>query len=176
MPIDSLGQHLLRGTNNSFDFKLKLTEDGHTFVDICCHRAILCMYSPKFSRLIKDQDYFDMTVKVFPGYLGPMIELIQYMYLRNPEFITHKERVLYLCATFEMPLQHFTIQRDADSKFACSTQAWQVTLVPNTSSAVLGRDFLTAVRFQDTAISKITVNKSRKPVIKRKYNLRKRKR
>lgn len=176
MSIDSLGQHLLRGPNNSFDFKLKLTEDCHTVVCICCHRSILCAYSRKFSRLIKDQDYFDITIKCMPGYLGPMIELIQYMYLRNPKFITHKERVLKLCGTLEMPLQHFTIQRDADPEFTRRNHACQVQLVPNTSSAVLGRDVLKAIEFHGCDVSKSTKPTVPKSQPRRKYNLRKRKR
>lgn len=155
MSFLSLGQVLLSGNPNTFDYVLNLTEDGKTFVKVHCHRCVLCACSNRFDNLIGGEEYFEMNIKLLPGYLLPMLELIQYMYLRDLKLISHKKEVLKLCGSFEMPMQHFTIRTMADPVFMRDQREIHVHLDKDGSRAVLGRDMLNTVKFLHSKIQVI---------------------
>lgn len=75
-----LGLTLLNAPAETFDYVLHLTSDDRRFVRIHCHRCVLQAYSGRFRKLTCDKNLFDLEIKVLPGYLTAMIEIIQYMY------------------------------------------------------------------------------------------------
>jgi hypothetical protein len=52
--------------------------------------------------LITSENYFDLTIDVPLGYLGAMLELLQFMYLKNTGLLTNREKILELCAVLKM--------------------------------------------------------------------------
>jgi hypothetical protein len=110
--IPSCGLALLKGPLNSFDYVLRITSNDQNFVHINCHRCVLLAHSATMSDLIRNENFWDMDIKVEPGYISATIELIQYMYLKDITLISNKAKVLELCALFEMPLDFFLIRTD----------------------------------------------------------------
>jgi hypothetical protein len=104
----SCGYSLLKAPLNTFDYALYLT-DRKVTVKIQCHRCVLLAHSEIFRDLICNENFFDMEVCVKPGYLTAAVEVIQYMYLKDPLLITSKSKVLDMCGMFQMPLDHFLI-------------------------------------------------------------------
>jgi hypothetical protein len=52
--------------------------------------------------LITSDCYFDLTIDVPLGYLGSMLELLQFMYLKNTGLLTNREKIVTLCALLKM--------------------------------------------------------------------------
>jgi hypothetical protein len=107
----SCGLALLRAPKNCFDYILRIS-DGNITVKLFTHRCVLLSHGYKFNELINDENYFDMSIMVKKGFIGPCIELIQYMYLKDPRLITDKEKMLELCTLFEMPTVYSQIRNN----------------------------------------------------------------
>lgn len=154
--IPSCGLTLLRGPRNSFDYVLRVTTDEVQFVKIFCHRCILASHSQVFNTLICGKDFFDMNIKLKPGYIGAFMELVQYMYLKDPCLIHCKNKVLELCGKFEMSLDHFLIR---NSETPDTGKAINIHLESDKSICVTAPDFF--------HIIEITKAKLRAPHIER---------
>ena len=85
----SCGAVLLKGPVDSFDYCLYITDTKKT-IKIYCHRSVLLAHSVKMRELITSENFFDLTIEVKPGYLGSMIELLQFMYLKNIALISNR--------------------------------------------------------------------------------------
>lgn len=109
----SCGLSLLRASPDTFDYVLHVTSDDLHFVRIHCHKAVLRCHSPRFSDLMTGANYAELEVKLPPGYFGAFIELVQYMYLRDITLISHAQKVMKLCAMFDMPFDIFLIRTRA---------------------------------------------------------------
>lgn len=109
----SCGLTMLRAPEDTFDYVLHVTSDDCHFVRIHCHKAVLRCHSPRFSDLMTGANYAELEVKLPPGYFGAFIELVQYMYLRDITLISHAQKVLKLCAMFDMPFDIFLIRTRA---------------------------------------------------------------
>lgn len=109
----SCGLSLLRASEETFDYVLHVTSDDLHFVRIHCHKAVLRCHSPRFSDLMTGANYAELEVKLPTGYFGAFIELVQYMYLRDITLISHAQKVLKLCAMFDMPFDIFLIRTRA---------------------------------------------------------------
>lgn len=106
--IKSCGQTLLQGAEHTFDYVLHLT-DGKQQATLFCHRAVLAAHSKKLDAAINAENYFDQEIQVLPGYLGAMIELIQFMYLKDQSLITQCGRIKKLCVFLDVPLDLFRL-------------------------------------------------------------------
>jgi hypothetical protein len=53
--------------------------------------------------LITAENFFDLTISVKPGYIGSMLELLQYLYLKNLGLLSNIPKILELCALLKMP-------------------------------------------------------------------------
>ena len=144
--IPSCGLALLKGPRNAFDYVLRLTSDDKQFVQIYCHRCVLITHSKKMSDLICNENFWDMDVKVKPGFLGAAVELIQYMYLRDITLISDKSKILELCAVFEMPLDFFLIQQN-QAQALNATHHMKLQIVADESESVTSMDFLRGIQF-----------------------------
>lgn len=106
----SCGLTMLRAPEDTFDYVLHVTSDDAHFVRIHCHKAVLRCHSPLFSDLTTGANFWQLEVKLAPGFLGAFVELVQYMYLRDITLISNKDKVLTLCAKFDMPLDVFLLR------------------------------------------------------------------
>jgi len=143
--VISCGQTLLRGPKNSFDYVLRITSDDVQVVQIHCHRCVLIAHSQRFSNLIYGDSFWDMDIKVKPGFVGAVIELIQYMYLKDIQLISEREKILELCSFLEMPLDHFLIRQlttDPIQNLTC------LNIVSDGSCCISTLDFLKTLSFE----------------------------
>lgn len=101
MNIPSCGESLLKSPINTFDYVLCIT-DGTVTVKVLCHKCVLLTHSPKLQELINNENFFDLEIEVKPGYITATLELIQYMYLKNPKLFTDQVKVLQVCGMFYM--------------------------------------------------------------------------
>lgn len=104
--MESLGETLLHGPPEAFDFTLCIT-DGRFRIPVRCHSCVLLTYSPVFTQYMREQSRFTCTWKVDRGYLGAAMELIQFLYLRRLELVSHRDKVLELAAFLRMPSLFF---------------------------------------------------------------------
>ena len=109
--IPSCGVTLLRSSKKFCDYTLRL-DDGRAQVKIMCHRCVLMSHSHRLSTLMTSENYFDMRICVKPGYLSSAVELIQYMYLKDPTLLSEKGKILEICGLFHMSIDHFIISRN----------------------------------------------------------------
>ena len=107
--VSSCGLTLLKAPQDTFDYVLYLHDRTQT-IKIFCHRAVLLAHSIKMKELMTAENYFELTINVLPGYLGAAVELIQYLYLKDPTLITDEDKMLKMCALFGMPLDHYLIR------------------------------------------------------------------
>ncbi len=105
----SCGLGLLRGPVSCFDYVIHVTSDHETYVKVLAHRMVLRTFSRRFRRLINDENYFSLVVELQPTFIGPFLELIQFMYLRDVSLLTDKKKILSLCGTLEMNTEVFAI-------------------------------------------------------------------
>jgi hypothetical protein len=97
----SCGLRLLSAPRECFDYCLYIT-DSKKIVKVYCHRSVLLAHSIRMRELITPENYFDLTITVLIGYVGSMLELIQFMYLKNTGLFTNREKILELCAVLKM--------------------------------------------------------------------------
>lgn len=146
MSLPSCGLTLLRGPRNAFDYRLSISSDEKHYVHIRCHRAVLISHSKRFDQLINAENYFELEIKVKPGYVGPMIELLQFMYLKDPALISSRDKVVELCGVCEMPLDHFFIRQHTDG--TSPHRAVPLNIVADESASVTTEDWLHCLRFE----------------------------
>jgi BTB/POZ domain len=97
----SCGLKMLCAPKECFDYCLYVT-DSKKVVKLFCHRAVLLSHSIRMRELITGENYFDLTLSVEPGYLGAMLELLQFMYLKNVGLLSNRDKILDLCALLQM--------------------------------------------------------------------------
>jgi hypothetical protein len=107
--IPSCGLSLLKSPRDTFDYVLFITDDTVT-VKVLCHKCVLLSHSERLRELISGENYFDLDIKVKKGYISSLLELIQYMYLKDPMLISNSDKILELCGMFHMELDHFIIR------------------------------------------------------------------
>jgi len=138
--VMSCGMALLRGPRNSFDYTLFLTSDDIQFVRVYCHRAVLIAHSPQLSQIITGENYFESSIKLKVGYIGACLELLQYFYVKDPLLITQKDKVLELCALFEMDMDYFLIKNEKHTHTVDTTNL-KLHFVADSSECVTCADF-----------------------------------
>jgi hypothetical protein len=147
----SCGLSMLRAPDDTFDFILSLTSNDKERVSIHCHRAVLRCHSPKLSEYMTGHNYFYLEIKLPDGYLGSCIELIQYMYIRDISKISDREKILKLCAMFEMPLDFFLIRKEISGSSTTNNNYRTIELRlssdSNTSTCLTIVDFLKHLEF-----------------------------
>ena len=125
----SCGAALLRGPRECFDYVLFVT-DGSTTAKVLCHKGVLMCHSPKFRELIVTDNYFALDVRVQPGFLPAMLELLQYLYLKDPSLLASpRSKLLQLCAWLQMP-QEFLQLRDDTAKKVENFRVCELTIQP----------------------------------------------
>jgi hypothetical protein len=107
--IPSCGLTLLKSPKDTFDYVLYITDDTVT-VKVLCHKCVLLSHSERLRELISGENYFDLDIKVKKGYISSLLQLIQYMYLKDPMLISNSDKILELCGMFHMELDHFIIR------------------------------------------------------------------
>lgn len=107
--VISCGQALLQMARQTADYAVFLKE-GDGIVKVLCHKCVLIAHSVSFQNLINAENFFDIEIILKPGYMGSMIELLQFLYLKNPHELTNKKQVLELAGMLEMKLDFFIIQ------------------------------------------------------------------
>lgn len=147
--LPSCGLSLLRAPEDTFDYVLRVTTDDKHYARIHCHKAVLKAHSPRMRELMTADNYFQMEIKLSLGYMGAFIELIQYMYVRDITMISQKQKVLKLCAMFDMPLDIFLIRNDAIQPInTYRSVAFTIVNGPNTASTCITLlDFLAHIEF-----------------------------
>jgi len=138
---------------NTFDYVVRITSDQKLVVHINCHRCVLLAHSGQMRTLINNENYWDMDIRVRPGYVAAAAELIQYMYLKDSSLITEKNKVLELCALFEMPLDHFLIRTDALERLN-KYPVVHLTLEEDASSCLITSDFIQRLKVDYARIRK----------------------
>lgn len=101
---------MLQAPEDTFDYVLHITSNDQHFVRLHCHKAVLRCHSPRFSALMTGANYSELEVKLPQGFFGAFLELVQYMYLRDITLISHPQKVMQLCAMFDMPFDIFLIR------------------------------------------------------------------
>lgn len=150
--IPSCGLALLKGPIASFDYVLRLTSNEKTFVHINCHRCVLLAHSKQMCNLICNENFWDMDIKVKPGYISAAIELIQYMYLKDISLITEKSKILELCAVFEMSLDFFLIRTDSLDCLNIYPQI-RLNIEWDDSSCITSLDFLKRIKMEHAKLT-----------------------
>ncbi len=147
--IPSCGLALLQG--GSFDYVLRISSDDKQYIHINCHRSVLTAHSSALRELISGDNFWDMDIKVRPGYVSAAIELVQYMYLKDPVLISQREKVIELCSLFGMPLDYFLIREAKLEK--CNLYPFAaIRLVADDSTFVSPQDFLQHLRVERAKI------------------------
>lgn len=141
--VPSCGLTLLRGPPDTFDYVLYVTADDKAFVRIHCHRAVLLAHSKKMRRLITGENYFEMTIKVLPGFVGAFVEVLQYMYLKDPTLITHRSKMKEMICFLEMPFDHWLVKEEKLRVLNNHEPCIYITLEHDQhSTCLLAKDFL----------------------------------
>lgn len=150
--VPSCGLTLLKAPQDCFDYVLHITSDDQMIVNVFCHRCVLLAHSGKMRELISGENFFDMSVRVKPGYVSSTVELVQYMYLKDIEVISDKDKVLELSAFFEMPMDHYLIREETLKPLDLHRVVAHLTIVPDNSSILAIPDFLKHLRFEKAAL------------------------
>jgi len=144
--IPSCGLSLLQAPLDTFDYALFLT-DRKIKIKIQCHRCVLLAHSERLRDLICNENFFDLDVCVQPGYLTAAVEVIQYMYLKDPTLITCVDKVLDMCGMFHMQLDHFLI---AHKKLQPLNQYPVVKMIVQVAAGGPGTSCLLAQKFWES--------------------------
>jgi hypothetical protein len=151
--VPSCGLTLLRAPQRLCDYTL-VVDDGAAKVKVLCHRAVLAAHSEKLAKLMTAENYFDMSVRVKPGYLGAMVELLQYMYLKDPALISDQEKLLQMCGLLHMKVDHFVVSRKKLrqlNEYPTTQLTLQFQTDQRVDAAVLAEPFQQNVAFSDLA-------------------------
>lgn len=148
--VESCGLTLLKSPLKTFNYVLHLTTDDVHYIQINCHKCVLLAHSKRILREMKSDTYFHFTIKVLPGYLGAFLELLQYMYLKNPALITEKDKICHLMGYLEMPSEFYVLQNMPVLKKAHQKNSThdivQLHLYSDEGSCILQKDFLKTIR------------------------------
>jgi len=159
---------------------VRITSNDKTFVQINCHRCVLLSHSKKMQTLINGENFWDMDIKVKPGFVAATIELIQYMYLKDISLISEKNKMLELCALFEMPLDYFLLRSDTLEQLN-RYEIVQLNIQLDDSSCITTVDLLKRLTFEKAKLSSpettekvIEMDEAKKPEmpLKKVYQLR----
>ena len=148
--IPTCGLALLSSPKETFDFVLKVT-DGKQAAKVPCHRCVLVAHSLKLRDFITCENYFELTIKLLPGYIPALLELVQYMYLKDHTLITDIQKVLELCGTLHMKLDHFIVSRGKTEKLNQYPVVYHIHLQENTAAVL--PEFTRLVEFQNVQIA-----------------------
>ena len=107
--IPSCGLSLLQSPYK--DFILTISDDNVSVV-INCHRAVILAHAERLGTYSRGEDFFSSSVQVENGYVPVMIELVQYMYLKDPTLISQKDKMLTMCSRIGMKLDFFFINNN----------------------------------------------------------------
>lgn len=151
----SCGLSLLRGSADSFDYSLYVT-DGKKIIKVSCHRSVLMTHSAKMRELVNGENFFDVTITVKPGYMCSMMELLQHMYLKNSALLTNRAKILELCAFLRMKPTFINVEH------ALPPSATIVDLEGLTSHLTLDFQSLLSIKLDqgDVDTGDVTVNKT----------------
>lgn len=116
----SCGQMMLQSPIDTMDFCLYVT-DKKQVIKILCHRSVLLAHSLRLSELINADNFYDLTVEIKPGFINSMLELLQFMYLKDIRRLTDKTKILYLSKILKMRRDFSMIEA---SKFECNSQEY----------------------------------------------------
>jgi len=117
VPPQSCGHGLLELDPRTFDMKLRIT-DGVSAAVVYVHSVVLCQ-SPLLSRVILDTPVREsgfMQLRVQPGCVMAMLEVLQFLYLKQPAFSADPDAVRRLLSWLEMPLAHYTFRQYMDTR------------------------------------------------------------
>lgn len=162
MSENTCGYVLLRAPVETFDFLLRFsTPTSSTVVSVYCHRAILVAYSEYFRHWILHPDHggefhHQLNIRVDDGQLGAALELIQFMYLRDPTLLSNRNKVLQLCGLFRLYKEHLFIRSLDDKPHESRIPNIILTLVFDDSVAISSQDFVKAVSVEK---AKLILNK-----------------
>jgi hypothetical protein len=113
--LPSCGYIMLTSPQDTFDFNLKIS-DGNVTILVKCHKAVLRSHSSLFRQEIYGENYFQLFLNVQPGCLAATIELIQYMYLKNPDLINSDSKLIAKQAGFlKMSMDYFPLLKNRTS-------------------------------------------------------------
>ena len=152
--IPSCGLALLQGPEDAFDYVVTLT-DGVNSIPIYCHRCVLLVHSKKIREYLCNENYFSMDIKVQSGYLGAAIELIQYMYLKDPSLLSDKEKILDLCGFFEMPFDFLVIRNDEAQILNRMQFVYHLHFQQTQESCVVGKEFLQCLEIRNNEVKNV---------------------
>ncbi len=164
--IPSCGLALLQAPQSTFDYVLHLTEGESPDAPrarVLTHRCVLLAHSEMMQSLINDTTFFDLTINLQPGYLGACIELLQFMYVKDPDLLSDVDKVLHLCGTFQMPYCHLVIRE----RLYQPLDEWrhphiQLRLKDGQSAFVCGEFFEKCLAFHQTALAEKCMEWSQK--------------
>jgi hypothetical protein len=156
LSIPSCGLSLLQGPLDAFDYVLWLT-DGEQQIKVLAHRCVLLAHSEKMRELITGENFFECTIKVKPGYLTACLELLQFMYMKDPRLIHHVDQVLELCGMFRMPYDHIAI-RDEKLEPTDVYVTVELQLEPQSHALTMCTEF-----FQRLVLPEIRLKRQAKP-------------
>lgn len=164
--IPSCGLALLQAPQSTFDYVLHLTEGeapNAPKARVLTHRCVLLAHSETMRDLINDTTFFDLTINLQPGYLGACIELLQFMYVKDPDLLSDVDKVLHLCGTFHMPFVHLVIRE----RLYEPLDEWehphiQLRLKDGQTAFVCGEFFNKCLAFHQTALAEKWVEWSQK--------------
>lgn len=148
------GHVLLRAPLETFDFLLRFsTPNSPNVVSVYCHRAILVAYSEYCRHFILNPDFkgefhYQLNIQVEDGQLGAALELIQFMYIRDPALLSDRNKILQLCGLFRMYQEHMFIQSLNDKPHESRIPNINLMLVFDDSVAISSQDFVKAVSIE----------------------------
>jgi len=108
--IPSCGLVLIRSPGDYWLTVFDGDESSSVRVTVRCHRAVLVAHSPVLRSLCTDSGYFEGEVKVPVGHVPATLELLQYMYLKDPALVHRKREVLDVACLLRMPHDHFYVR------------------------------------------------------------------
>jgi len=149
--VRSCGQTLLQGPSNTFDYVLHLT-DGKQQATMFCHRSVLSVHSKRFNTTINGENYFDQEVQVLPGYMGAMLELIQFMYLKDTRYLTQHKKIKKLCIFLDVPLDLFRINFEHEVSVQSNQVVFQFEKDPE-NRCVVAKDLLRHIKLYQAKLS-----------------------
>lgn len=164
-PLDryppSCGLTLLRAPRNTRDYWLEITSNDDFVVTVHCHRCVLLSHATELQVYLTGENFWNMSIKVDLGYVSAALELIQFMYLKDPKLITEKDKVLELCGHFGMSLDHFLIRHDHQLKPVNQYPTLRLVLTPDhTSEGRFSTDFLSFLKLEGLSLEKLTQNQT----------------
>jgi hypothetical protein len=152
MPSSALscGSTLLKAPLSTFDYVLYIT-DGINTVKVLCHKCVLLAHSSRMMELITNENFFDLEISVLPGYITSALELIQYMYLKDPSYVSDVGKVLQLCGMFHMSSDHFAIRNFVSTQPLAVTTQLNLYYNGAVENGNFINDFLPCINLKDFA-------------------------